>query len=229
MIKSDEQNYYEVLDIPVDATPEQIKRAYRLAKKSLSERNIATYSLFDEDDREEMVAKIEEASQVLLTPELKRRYDKEVLGIEVETQNIQNLNGVSRDYEAMRADVSSSSVKGEDLLPAEAEKKVSSSSKGPKKQAKNTKLEKEISEATSFTGEFLKKVREYRGLTIDEISSITKISPDYIIAIESADVTALPPRVYLSGFLRNYAKVIKLEPQTVLKSYLQILDDMKHN
>jgi curved DNA-binding protein CbpA len=75
-----EQNFYEVLEVSPDASPEQLARAYALAKRHFSGASLGSYSLFDSAERTEVLARIEEAWRTLSSREQRARYDREVLG-----------------------------------------------------------------------------------------------------------------------------------------------------
>ena len=53
----------------------------------------------------------------------------------------------------------------------------------------------------------------------------TKIRTAYLEAIEAGDQSALPDEVYVRGFLRIYAKVLKIDPDEIIRLYDQ--DDQK--
>jgi flagellar biosynthesis protein FlhG len=82
-------------------------------------------------------------------------------------------------------------------------------------------LAREISAETQFTGALLRKAREAQGIEIQDIATITKISPMHLRAIESEDVQALPAPVYVRGFLQQIAKALKLDPTQVTRTYLK--------
>ena len=60
-------------------------------------------------------------------------------------------------------------------------------------------------------GDLLRRTREAQGLTLEEISDMTKISVRYLEAIESGDYSVIPAKVYAQGFIRNYANVLGLD------------------
>jgi cytoskeletal protein RodZ len=68
-------------------------------------------------------------------------------------------------------------------------------------------------------GEYLKKERELRGVTIDEISHITRISSRFLFSLEKDDYGSLPSDVFVKGFLRAYAKCVGLDPNEVISIY----------
>jgi len=77
---------------------------------------------------------------------------------------------------------------------------------------------------TRFSGELLRQVREARGIELEDISNRTKIHIGHLRSIENERFDILPARVYLRGFLVEFAKVLRLDPQQVVKTYLERYD-----
>ncbi|RLB07237.1 MAG: hypothetical protein DRG50_03430 [Deltaproteobacteria bacterium] len=71
-----------------------------------------------------------------------------------------------------------------------------------------------------FSGENLRKIREYLSLEADEVARETKIGRNNLSSIEEEDINSLPALVYLKGFLKAYAKVLGLDPYKVIEDYL---------
>ncbi len=66
-------------------------------------------------------------------------------------------------------------------------------------------------------GEKLRKVREDRGYTIDQVARDTHITKKFITALEDEAFEQFPGESYLIGFLRNYANYLGLdEKETIL-------------
>jgi flagellar biosynthesis protein FlhG len=82
-------------------------------------------------------------------------------------------------------------------------------------------LAHEIGPNTPFGGSLLRKVRESRGVELDDISRHTKINVVQLRAIEEEDFAALPASVYLRGFVQEIAKFLKLDPTQVARTYLR--------
>jgi cytoskeleton protein RodZ len=68
-------------------------------------------------------------------------------------------------------------------------------------------------------GHSLKVVRERRDLALADVSARLRIRRPYLEAIEEGRFGELPGAVYVSGFLRQYAEFLGLDPDQVLKSY----------
>ena len=82
-------------------------------------------------------------------------------------------------------------------------------------------LEPEVQDKELISGEFLKKTRQGKNMSLAEISKATRIGAHYLQAIEDEDLSAFPARVYLKGFLRQYAKHLGLDPEVITTGYLR--------
>lgn len=73
-------------------------------------------------------------------------------------------------------------------------------------------------------GAYLKRQREMRKISLEEISQMTKISLKCLSALEGDDMSGLPGEVFAKGFVRSYAKAIGLnsdEAQLQFEEYLK--------
>ncbi len=68
----------------------------------------------------------------------------------------------------------------------------------------------------SVVGDMLREGREARGLTVNQIAEITKIRTDHIRALEEGNFGIFMAPVYVRGFVRSYATLIKLDVPQVL-------------
>ncbi len=74
-------------------------------------------------------------------------------------------------------------------------------------------------------GQWLRRQREVREITLREIADATKISLRYLQAFESDDFDALPASVFARGFLRQFAAYVGLDPDEAVNSFLQAMPD----
>ncbi len=73
---------------------------------------------------------------------------------------------------------------------------------------------------TNYTlGTFLKHQRERRGVSVAELSRVTRIPLMSLEAIESDRFDELPGEVFVRGFLKAYAQAVALVPADVLARY----------
>ncbi|MCC2679456.1 MAG: hypothetical protein K0R29_2032 [Pseudobdellovibrio sp.] len=87
---------------------------------------------------------------------------------------------------------------------------------------KDYEFENLIASKKEWTGDDLKQVREYRRLSFDELTDITKINPWYIAALEKMDPSNLPVEVFVRGYVLQVAKALGLKEKTVADSYMRL-------
>jgi len=78
-----------------------------------------------------------------------------------------------------------------------------------------------VAENAAWTGEVLRRVREARGLSIQQIAERTRVVRHHIENIEADRFGLLPPPVYLRGILQALARELRLDGQKVARSYLE--------
>lgn len=218
---TEKKNYYDVLEIEPNANPQQIEQSYIRARNAYSGDSVALYSLMTRDECEAILSQIEEAYAVLGFPEKRREYDR-LRGFNqggfapmqpVEGQyTYQSLDSRPKDavqYEDFGSNLSEARVS-----------KISAQKKFGLEYEEKPEMEAKIRESSEFNGPFLKEIREYKGVTPDRMSEMTRISKTHLMAIENEDIAKLPADVYVRGYVYQYAKVLKLNPETVATSYL---------
>ena len=68
-------------------------------------------------------------------------------------------------------------------------------------------------------GEELRREREIRGISLNEIADATKISKRFLDAIERNDHNTLPAPVFTRGFVREYARYLGLNTEEMVNRY----------
>jgi transcriptional regulator with XRE-family HTH domain len=68
-------------------------------------------------------------------------------------------------------------------------------------------------------GERLKRERELREVTLEEITSATRIGPRFLEALENEDWEKLPGGVFNRGFVRSVARYLGLDEESILAEY----------
>ncbi|SEN34944.1 helix-turn-helix domain-containing protein [Paenibacillus sp. OV219] len=71
----------------------------------------------------------------------------------------------------------------------------------------------------SDLGALLRKAREQRNLSLDDIQELTKIRKRYLEAIEDGNYKVLPGSFYVRAFVKNYADAVGLDAEEVLRLY----------
>ncbi len=68
-------------------------------------------------------------------------------------------------------------------------------------------------------GENLRREREMRGVSLEEISNATKIGVRALQALEDEQFTKLPGGIFTRSFIRSYARYLGLDEEPILAEY----------
>lgn len=68
-------------------------------------------------------------------------------------------------------------------------------------------------------GKILRKAREDKGYTLDDLQQVTKIQKRYLIAIEDENFDELPGDFYVRAFIKQYANMVGLDGNDLLQQY----------
>jgi len=223
MEENRQKSYYEILEIPVKASYETIHQGYIAAKNAYSGDSLALYSLLGKDECDYILSLIDEAYTVLSDPEKRRLYDH-ARGFSTENPNPQPSNVKfsappayhrSSAYMTPAAEAFDSQESSENAL-----QKLVANRRYALQFQVNTEMDQKIEQTTEFTGALLKEIREYKNVDILRMAEMTKVSRTYLLGIENEDFTNLPAVVYVRGFVYQYAKCLKLNPDLVASSYV---------
>lgn len=78
-------------------------------------------------------------------------------------------------------------------------------------------------------GEELKAAREAKGYTLRQIAEKTRISHTFLKALEEDDYEVIPGDIFVTGFLRTYAKELGLDEKEMLAKYREIYPKPKEH
>ncbi len=68
-------------------------------------------------------------------------------------------------------------------------------------------------------GQYLKRERESRSVSLEEVSKVTRISLPILEALERGDFESIPQKEFIPGFLRGYARHLGVPRDEVLRRY----------
>jgi len=201
-------NYYEVLEVPVNASFFEIRHAYKEALSVYGEDSLSTYSLFSEAERDTLLKKIEEAFQTLMDEKKRSDYNNQLV-----------KDGAVDPGDLLR-DQNKNSIPI--FLAHNALDKNSFFKKVKKKIGESSiqNLSREILETELISGQDLKKLRQAIGIQLEDIFEVARISISILKAIENDDFQNLPSLIYLRNFLKSYAEILHLDPEKVADSYI---------
>jgi curved DNA-binding protein CbpA len=218
---AEKKNYYEVLEIETNASPQQIENAYIRARNAYSGDSVALYSLMTKEECDSILGQIEEAYSVLGFPEKRREYDRlrgfnqGGIGGHRKNEQMHTVHSIEdRPKDAIQYE-----DYGSNLIEAKVSK-ITAQKKFGLEFEENSEMDRRIRECSEFSGTFLKEVREYKNVSVERMAEMTRISKTHITAIENEDIKKLPADVYVRGYVYQYAKVLKLNPDQVATSYL---------
>ena len=217
----DQKNYYEILEIPTDANSEEVYKGYIKAKNTYSHDSIALYSLLTKEECDKILNLVEEAYSILSDPDKRIKYNQ-----------VRNIATPDRKFQTEKDSTSNSP--SHKYPPPPIPKGQSPNTKGMMSKIVANKrfsldfipdpeIEKKIEQTVEFTGAFLKEIREYKNVDLHRMADMTKISKSYLKNIEEENCNNLPALVYVRGFVYQYAKCLKLNPDMVATSYINHL------
>lgn len=73
-------------------------------------------------------------------------------------------------------------------------------------------------------GQYLRKEREKRGLSIEQVASATKIGVRQLHALESDQYSELPAKPFIRGFVTSYSRFVGMDHKEVLTHFNSFID-----
>jgi len=209
MKRFEEMNYYELLDVPADASSFEIKQAYRETLSIYNENSLSTYTFFSKQERTLVLEKMELAFQTLLDDKKRLDYEKELVATGKMPASALKGERVKKAVPIFETDRNL----GKDYLHRWIKTKF--------EEEELKKRADEIAGRETIAGLDLKTVRESTGMRIEELYELTRIGQAKLKAIEEDIFSELPPEVYLKNFLKLYAEIFHLNPEKVIQGYLK--------
>ena len=77
-------------------------------------------------------------------------------------------------------------------------------------------------------GAALRTLREYSNVDYQELDRVTKIQPRYLEALENENLDALPPLVYVIGFIRSLARYYQLSDTISDQMVAELKDQLEY-
>lgn len=78
-------------------------------------------------------------------------------------------------------------------------------------------------------GDYLRQAREARGLQVGDIAQTLKLGPRQVEALECGDWKKLPGQTFIRGFVRNYARLVQLDPAPLMGQLDRVLEKPTDN
>jgi curved DNA-binding protein CbpA len=218
-LNEDPLSLYDILELTPDATPQEIRSAYLRLKSAYGRDNIAHYGVFSRDETEQMLLNVENAYLILSNPEKRRAYDQGH-GLQPPAASRPGSPEFQGDLEPRASSASLATLTLGRPEPAISTPYVSTYREAPAASS-GPESEFQLNPEESWTGPTLRRIRESRRITLEDLSDYTRISRTYLHALEEENFSKLPAVVYVRGFLQQVSKRLKLPVDQVTRQYLE--------
>lgn len=206
------QNFYELLGIEFDASPFEISRAYKENYQLYHEDSLVSYSLFSREEREQILARLDEAYATLIDEKKRSRYDQSLIESGILKEGMK-----SRDGRKTMGLISDSKLSTNNTVLAIRNELKAMVSSNPVIQ--------EILTHEALCGKDLKRIRDELGVSLEIVRDMTKVRMTFLHAIEEDEYEKAPSRVFLKSYVKAYAQSIGLDGDFVASRYLNKMND----
>ena len=212
MTRLKDLNFYQLLEVAFDASPPEIHHAYKEMIQLYHEDSLASYSFFSKEQREEILAHLDEAYYTLIDEHKRTQYDQSLIGRELFEQGMQYQG----DWKPLSLITSVKPTGTHTALRLRDKYKAMVSS---------SPVVQEILTQEVLSGEDLKKIRGALGVSLEMITEMARVRTVFLQAIEEDQFERVPSRLFLKSFLRAYAQCLGLDVDAVASRYLKRIHD----
>jgi len=202
-----EQNFYELLGIEFDVSSFEISRAYKENYQLYHEDSLVSYSLFSREEREKILARLDEAYATLIDEKKRSRYDQSLIECGILKEGMKSQEGRKTMGLISDAKVSTNST----ILTIKNELKA---------MVSLNPVIQEILTHDALWGKDLKRIRDELGVSLEIIREMTKVRMIFLRAIEEDEYEKAPSRMFLKSYVKAYAQSIGLDGDFVASRYL---------
>lgn len=207
-----EQNFYELLGIEFDVSSFEISRAYKENYQLYHEDSLVSYSLFSREEREKILARLDEAYATLIDEKKRSGYDQSLIECGILKEGMKSQDGRKTIGLISDSKVSTNNT----ILAIRNELKAMVSS---------NPVIQEILTHDALWGKDLKRIRDELGVSLEIIREMTKVRVTFLRAIEEDEYEKAPSRMFLKSYVKVYAQSIGLDGDFVASRYLNKISD----
>jgi curved DNA-binding protein CbpA len=207
-----EQNFYELLGIEFDVSSFEISRAYKENYQLYHEDSLVSYSLFSREEREKILARLDEAYATLIDEKKRSGYDQSLIECGILKEGMKSQDGRKTIGLISDSKVSTNNT----ILAIRNELKAMVSS---------NPVIQEILTHDALWGKDLKRIRDELGVSLEIIREMTKVRMTFLRAIEEDEYEKVPSRMFLKSYVKVYAQSIGLDGDFVASRYLNKITD----
>ncbi len=202
-------NYYEMLDVPVNANDFEIRQAYKDTLSIYSDDSPVTYSLFSDQERDEILGCVELAFSTLIDRKAKDNYNMAL----VEAGRIDEDSLDKKDSGKLVPIFGARGPGNPGLIKRKVNEKIP--------EQKVQALISGIMSKERISGADLKALREEMGIELRDVYEVTRISVAVLGFLEADNLSQLPHVSYIKNFLKIYAGFFKIDSDKLVKGYLK--------
>jgi curved DNA-binding protein CbpA len=207
-----EQNFYELLGIEFDASSFEISLAYKENCQLYHEHSLVSYSLFSREEREDILARLDEAYATLIDEKKRSRYDQSLIECGLLKEGMKSQDGRKTIGLISDSKVSTNNT----VLAIRNELKAMVSS---------NPVIQEILTHDALWGKDLRRIRDELGVSLEIIREMTKVRMIFLQAIEQDEYEKAPSRMFLKGYVKAYAQSIGLDGDFVASRYFNKMNN----
>lgn len=225
----EESTHYEILEVGPTASGREIHAAYLKARETYSPDSPALYTMFTPEEARELLKLIDEAYNTLGNLAKRQEYDLQLA--RKGHPAFRSLSPVETAETAMPLKpISSSRIGGEEGALLKEPRSALGTNALPEGFAKtrfgiyevNLGFEKELATLDECDGSHLQKLRQYKKVSLEQLSDATRISKSFLAALESNAYDALPAQVFVRGFVLQLARALG-GPDKLADAYMKRL------
>ena len=208
--KIEDLDHYEILNLPADASPKDIENAYLLAVATYHQDGLASYGMLMDKERAVILERIEAAFQTLRDPKKRKAYDAEV-----GSRNLEILPKASFRRSTDRLLIEDAAVKETlwgKFKSVFAPSRHRRESRAPESEGSERNRPGSAGDSYYY-GDYLRKVRERRGVSLEEIAEKCGVDPLALRLLEEDAPEDRSNGEKNRALLRCYAKSLGLDPE----------------
>ena len=226
-IRLAERTHYQILEVPPSASQRDLQRAYDRLRAIASPEIEQLGGAIHSERIQAVRSRIESAYRTLVFLEPRSGYDRGLVSAGIlRSEELRDLSLELNEPPPPSLAKGSSPARTPDRSVMKAKKRRADT---------DGQLEEETTQpATSgaplaYTGAVLAALRREHGLSLEAIGAVTKVRITHLRCLEEERFGSLPASIFLKGFVREYARCLKLDPERVWQDYRTRYEDWKRS
>jgi curved DNA-binding protein CbpA len=210
-----ERTHYELLEVPATATLDEIRASFERLNQPPTDEQVAASGLAEAAAHQALHERRKEALEVLGDGERRAAYDRGLAS----SSHRPSPGAAPAMAEGAAIDLAEQQVAMVHQRAAEVREARAAAASSPARDSKPKMVA--IPPDAAFTGELLRKIRQAKGINLQQLAEKTRIGLKHLENVEAEKYEALPAAVYLRGILMNLCKELGLDGIKVSRQYLE--------